>query len=146
MKRVEFMGLGLLVVVMMGCCGSATAADDLATKCSAVIQKVIPCLNFATGKEEMPKKECCDAATAIKESNPECLCYIIQETHKGSPQVKSLGIQEAKLLQLPSVCNVKNASITNCPSNYSTANFILNYSFNNKIFILFYSFTKLLLL
>ncbi|KAG4920027.1 hypothetical protein AAZX31_18G005400 [Glycine max] len=115
MKRVEFMGLGLLVVVMMGCCGSATAADDLATKCSAVIQKVIPCLNFATGKEEMPKKECCDAATAIKESNPECLCYIIQETHKGSPQVKSLGIQEAKLLQLPSVCNVKNASITNCP-------------------------------
>lgn len=140
------MGLGLLVVVMMGCCGSATAADDLATKCSAVIQKVIPCLNFATGKEEMPKKECCDAATAIKESNPECLCYIIQETHKGSPQVKSLGIQEAKLLQLPSVCNVKNASITNCPSNYSTANFILNYSFNNKIFILFYSFTKLLLL
>lgn len=143
-QRVEFMGLGLLVVMMA--CGSASGADDLATKCSAVIQKVIPCLDFAKGKEETPKKQCCDAATSIKESNPECLCYIIEETHKGSPQVKSLGIQEAKLLQLPSVCNVKNASITNCPSNYSTANFILNYSFNNKIFILFYSFTKLLLL
>jgi len=111
------MGLGLLVVMMA--CGSASGADDLATKCSAVIQKVIPCLDFAKGKEETPKKQCCDAATSIKESNPECLCYIIEETHKGSPQVKSLGIQEAKLLQLPSVCNVKNASITNCPSKYS---------------------------
>ncbi|KAG4990011.1 hypothetical protein AAZX31_11G255900 [Glycine max] len=120
-QRVEFMGMGMgmgmglgLLVVMMAC-GSASGADDLATKCSAVIQKVIPCLDFAKGKEETPKKQCCDAATSIKESNPECLCYIIEETHKGSPQVKSLGIQEAKLLQLPSVCNVKNASITNCP-------------------------------
>ena len=93
-------------------------ADDLAQKCGQVVQKVIPCLNFATGKANIPSKECCDAATQIKESDPECLCYIIQQTHDGNPQSKSLGIQEAKLLELPSACNVKNANISECPSKF----------------------------
>ncbi|KAI4297105.1 hypothetical protein L6164_037010 [Bauhinia variegata] len=89
--------------------------DDLRDKCTKDVQKVIPCLSFAKGDAAVPTKECCSAATAIKESEPDCLCYIIQQTHKGSPESKSLGIQEARLLQLPSVCNIKNASITNCP-------------------------------
>ncbi|TKY47773.1 Non-specific lipid transfer protein GPI-anchored 1 [Spatholobus suberectus] len=109
------LGLGLFLLIAGGSVNTANGADDLATKCSQVVDKVIPCLEFATGKEATPKKECCDATKAMKETNPECLCYIIQETHKGSPQIKSLGIQEAKLLQLPSACNVKNASISNCP-------------------------------
>lgn len=117
-SRVSFLGLGLglVMLIAVGSINTTQGADDLATKCSQVIQKVLPCLEFATGKEATPKKECCDATTSIKESNPECLCYIIQETHKGSPQVKQLGIQEAKLLQLPSVCKVKNATVANCPS------------------------------
>ncbi|ESW35763.1 hypothetical protein PHAVU_001G262400 [Phaseolus vulgaris] len=106
------------MVVAMAWCGWMTAAegaDDLSTKCAEVVQKVIPCLDFASGKEAAPKKECCDATASIKESNPECLCFVIQQTHKGSPQIKSLGIQEDKLLQLPSLCKVKNATITDCP-------------------------------
>ncbi|RDY11852.1 Non-specific lipid transfer protein GPI-anchored 1, partial [Mucuna pruriens] len=109
------LGLGLLVVMVGVMINPARGADDLTTKCSQVIQKVLPCLNFATGKEDKPEEKCCDATTSIKDTNPECLCYIIQQTHKGSSEVKDLGIQEAKLLQLPSACNVKNASITNCP-------------------------------
>ncbi|KAK7306374.1 hypothetical protein VNO77_44310 [Canavalia gladiata] len=107
--------LCLLVLMVGGCIHRANGAEDLTQKCSQVVQKVFPCLEFATGKETTPKKECCDAASEIKDSNPECLCFIIQETHKGSPEIKKLGIQEDKLLQLPSVCNVKNASISNCP-------------------------------
>ncbi|KAJ1382066.1 Plant lipid transfer protein/Par allergen [Sesbania bispinosa] len=92
-----------------------SGGEDFAKKCSEVVSQVIPCLDFAQGKAAQPKKECCDAATKIKESSPECLCYIIQQTHKGSDQSKSLGIQEGKLLQLPTACAVKNASISNCP-------------------------------
>lgn len=104
-------------VLIVGCSmNTSKGAEDLAQKCGQVVQKVIPCLDFATGKAPTPKKECCDAANSIKETNPECLCYIIQQTHKGSPESKSMGIQEAKLLQLPKVCSVKNASISNCPS------------------------------
>lgn len=113
------MCLFLLIVGTGTIIGTVNGADDLAQKCSQVVEKVIPCLNFATGKAPTPSKECCDATTAIKESNPECLCYIIQQTHKGSPESKRMGIQEAKLLQLPSACNVKNASITDCPSKSS---------------------------
>ncbi|CAJ2668083.1 non-specific lipid transfer protein GPI-anchored 1 [Trifolium pratense] len=100
--------LALIIVVSNG-------AEDLSQKCGQVVQKVIPCLDFATGKADTPKKECCDAANSIKETDPECLCYIIQQTHKGSPESKSMGIQEDKLLQLPTVCHVKDANITNCP-------------------------------
>ncbi|OIW14668.1 hypothetical protein TanjilG_33010 [Lupinus angustifolius] len=111
----ELISLSFFVLIVCGTLATVNGADDLATKCGQVVEKVIPCLSFATGKAATPTKECCDAATEIKESNPQCLCYIIQQTHKGSPQSKQMGIQEDKLLQLPSVCNVKNASISQCP-------------------------------
>lgn len=122
------------MVVAMAWCGWMTAAegaDDLSTKCAEVVQKVIPCLDFASGKEAAPKKECCDATASIKESNPECLCFVIQQTHKGSPQIKSLGIQEDKLLQLPSLCKVKNATITDCPSKLSHTFSLQNFTFSS---------------
>ncbi|XP_027336503.1 non-specific lipid transfer protein GPI-anchored 1-like [Abrus precatorius] len=111
-SRVKFLWLCLFLWIA---CGSINGGDDLTQECSEVVQKVIPCLDFAAGKEATPKKECCDAATVIKDTKPQCLCFIIQETHKGSPSIKNLGIQEAKLLQLPDACHVKNASVANCP-------------------------------
>ncbi|KAI4299724.1 hypothetical protein L6164_033155 [Bauhinia variegata] len=89
--------------------------DKFADKCANDVPKVLPCLNFAKGEAATPTKECCEAATGIRNSEPECLCYIIQQTHKGSSQSKSLGIKEEKLLQLPSACNMKNATISDCP-------------------------------
>ncbi|KAE9607973.1 putative bifunctional inhibitor/plant lipid transfer protein/seed storage helical [Lupinus albus] len=110
----ELISLSFLLIVC-GTLGTVNGGDDLATKCGEVVEKVIPCLKFATGKATTATKECCDAASEIKESNPECLCYIILQTHKGSPQIKQMGIQEDKLLHLPSACNLKNANITQCP-------------------------------
>ncbi|KAK7319036.1 hypothetical protein RJT34_03745 [Clitoria ternatea] len=107
MKAVWLWLFALAVVV--------TDGADLATKCNVMVEKVIPCLNFATGQVATPSKDCCDATSKIKESDPECLCYVIQQTHKGSPEVKSMGIQEARLLHLPIACNLKNASTTHCP-------------------------------
>lgn len=112
----------LLMVMMMAAVMMMMAAeggDNLAEKCGQVVQKVIPCLGFATGKEATPSKQCCDSATVIKDTDPECLCYIIQQTHKGSAESKSMGIREDRLLQLPSACQVKNASISNCPSKFN---------------------------
>ncbi|MED6180472.1 hypothetical protein PIB30_010688 [Stylosanthes scabra] len=105
----------LLVLVAVEVEGGGGGGGDLSGKCSTVVQQVIPCLNFATGQAQVPSKECCEASSKIKDSSPECLCYVIQQTHKGSPEVKSMGIQEAKLIQLPSACKLKNASISNCP-------------------------------
>ncbi|GFY99963.1 hypothetical protein Acr_13g0013630 [Actinidia rufa] len=86
------------------------AAEDLTKECSSAFEKVGTCLSYATGKAAMPSKECCGSVTEIKNSEPVCLCYIIQQTHNGSNQIKSMGIQEGKLLQLPTTCQLTNAS------------------------------------
>ncbi|XP_018836768.1 non-specific lipid transfer protein GPI-anchored 1 [Juglans regia] len=88
---------------------------DFAKECSQDFEKVVQCLNYVTGKAKTPTEECCSSVKEIRDSNPVCLCYFIQQTHNGSEQIKNLGVQETKLLQLPTACNLKNASISNCP-------------------------------
>ncbi|XP_041016262.1 non-specific lipid transfer protein GPI-anchored 1-like [Juglans microcarpa x Juglans regia] len=90
-------------------------AADLTANCTNDFEKVVPCLNFVTGKEATPIKDCCSSVTEIRDNHPECLCYFIQQTYNGSEQIKSLGVQEDRLLQLPSACSLKNASISYCP-------------------------------
>ncbi|KAI9170282.1 hypothetical protein LWI28_025488 [Acer negundo] len=92
--------------------------DDAATQkeCSEQLQKVMACLDYAKGKVATPSAQCCGSVKDIKDDDPKCLCYIIQQAHGGSNEVlRSMGIQEAKLLQLPSACELKNASTSNCP-------------------------------
>lgn len=106
------------VVMMVGLavvCGSIRG--ETGNECSDDFQKVTTCLTFATGKSSTPTKDCCSAVTDIKDSNPACLCSIIVQIHNGTnPQLKSIGIQEARLLQLPSACKLANASSSDCPS------------------------------
>ncbi|KAG5227942.1 GPI-anchored protein [Salix suchowensis] len=80
--------------------------DNLASECS----------NDSRRKANTPTKDCCGAVQTIKDSEPKCLCYIIQQAHNGSTQFKNLGIQEAKMLQLPTACKLQNASLSFCPS------------------------------
>lgn len=121
MKHQTFTCLYVLALTIIVCSNVSNGAEDLSKTCAQVVSKVIPCLDFATGKTPTPKKECCDAAKSIRDTDPECLCYIIQQTHKGSPESKNMGIQEDKLLQLPGVCGVK-ANISDCPSKFFFSN------------------------
>ncbi|KAJ8773668.1 hypothetical protein K2173_005914 [Erythroxylum novogranatense] len=89
--------------------------ENLGQECQDDFQKVMKCVNYATGKEDTPSKDCCSAVQEVKESDAKCLCYIMQQTHSGGSQFRNLGIQEAKLLQLPSACQLQNATVSNCP-------------------------------
>lgn len=89
--------------------------DNLASECSSDLQKLMGCLDYAQGKANTPKKDCCGAVQTIKDSEPKCLCYMIQQAHNGSAPIKNLGIQEAKMLQLPNACQLHNASLSFCP-------------------------------
>lgn len=95
------------------------AGGGVNEECNNGFQKVMPCLTYATGKANIPTKDCCDEVKDLKDSNPKCLCFIIQQTNSGSAQIKSLGIQQNRLLQLPSACQLRNASVSFCPSEYS---------------------------
>ncbi|XVF43704.1 hypothetical protein PTKIN_Ptkin02bG0061900 [Pterospermum kingtungense] len=117
-RRVEgFIVLVLSVSCLLLCCslGRVGAADDLANECSKDLQSVMTCLSFAQGKVATPTKECCSSVSDMKENKPKCLCYILQQTQSGAQNLKGLGVQEAKLLQLPSACQLKNASVSDCP-------------------------------
>lgn len=107
----------LLLLSVVGCgMVGITMGAGIEEKCGSDFQKVAVCLNYATGKAATPTKDCCDSVKGIKDKDPECLCYIMEQTHKGNEQIKNMGIQEAKLLQLPSACSLTNASLSDCPS------------------------------
>ncbi|XP_010478148.1 PREDICTED: non-specific lipid transfer protein GPI-anchored 1-like [Camelina sativa] len=94
---------------------AAPAGGALADECSQDFTKVTLCLDFATGKATTPSKKCCDAVEDIKERDPKCLCYVMQQAKTGGQALKDLGVQEDKLIQLPTSCQLHNASIANCP-------------------------------
>ncbi|OVA09544.1 Bifunctional inhibitor/plant lipid transfer protein/seed storage helical domain [Macleaya cordata] len=84
-------------------------------QCTDQFAKVGTCLSYATGKAATPSDECCASVKDIREHKPVCLCYIILETHKGESSLKQMGLQEAKLLQLPNVCKLADTSVSHCP-------------------------------
>ncbi|XWS63869.1 hypothetical protein CRYUN_Cryun06bG0138700 [Craigia yunnanensis] len=105
-----------LLLCGFGAAGAGADESGIASECSKDFQSVMTCLSFAQGKMATPTKECCSSVSSIKENEPKCLCYILQQTQtSGAEKLKSLGVQEAKLLQLPSACQLKNASVSDCP-------------------------------
>ncbi|XP_059656661.1 non-specific lipid transfer protein GPI-anchored 1-like [Cornus florida] len=109
------MGFLIIISTVLFVCGSVGEASTNTDQCTKEFDKVTACLNYATAKAATPTKDCCDGVTELKTSKPVCLCYFIQQTHNGSQEIKSLGIQEARLLQLPSACKLANASVSDCP-------------------------------
>ncbi|KZV28765.1 non-specific lipid transfer protein GPI-anchored 1 [Dorcoceras hygrometricum] len=116
MEGSAMMKMAAVVVLLLAAVGSGYAAETLATKCSQEFQKVTDCLPFVTAKADTPSKACCDSVTEIKDRDPACLCFLIEQIHNGTNSaLKSMGIQEARLLQLSSSCKLTNASISECP-------------------------------
>ncbi|KAI3696436.1 hypothetical protein L1987_79451 [Smallanthus sonchifolius] len=110
------LGFVLVVVWMVVCSGVGVAEDSLMQQCSTKLTAVMPCLAFATGKEETPQQKCCDSVKEMKDSNPACLCFMILQIHNGTnPALKKMNIQESRLLQLSSACKIANANISDCP-------------------------------
>ncbi|KAF9606614.1 hypothetical protein IFM89_027054 [Coptis chinensis] len=91
------------------------ASPSVTEQCRSEFSKVGDCLSYATGKADSPTNKCCTTVKDIKDKNPVCLCFIIQQAHDGASSFKQMGLQEAKLLQLPTACNLVNANISDCP-------------------------------
>ncbi|CAH8299418.1 unnamed protein product [Eruca vesicaria subsp. sativa] len=119
MKGIHFHLFLVSMTVVASISAAAPAAPAaggaLAEECNQDFQKVTLCLDFATGKAPNPSKKCCDAIEDTKERDPKCLCYVIQQAKTGGQALKDLGVQEDKLIQLPTSCQLHNASISNCP-------------------------------
>lgn len=109
------------------CCAAPSAAqssppgpavDPLQSKCQGDFGKLTDCMDYATGHAASPSSTCCGDAGDTEKARPECLCYIIQQVHAGRNQVQSLGLRFDRLLALPAACNLPNANVSLCISEY----------------------------
>lgn len=107
----------LMMMMVMILSWEVDSSSSLASECSEKLPDVMTCVGFASGKESSPGQKCCDSVKGMKDSNPACLCFLIQQIHNGTnPALQKMNIQESRLLQLPSACNIANASTADCPS------------------------------
>ncbi|GMI70843.1 glycosylphosphatidylinositol-anchored lipid protein transfer 1 [Hibiscus trionum] len=103
-------------ITLLACVAGAADESGLANQCSKDFQSVMSCLSFAQGKADKPSEECCSSVSSVQENEPKCLCYILQQSQtSGAQSLKSLGVQQGKLFQLPTACQLKNASVSDCP-------------------------------
>ncbi|XP_077211129.1 non-specific lipid transfer protein GPI-anchored 1-like [Tasmannia lanceolata] len=93
----------------------ATPTPSIEQKCNDMFTKLFTCLDFSTGKAEKATDSCCNSVKEIRNEEPVCLCYVIQQAHEGNKQLKSLGVQVTRLLQLPTDCKLTNSSTSDCP-------------------------------
>ncbi|XP_020113094.1 non-specific lipid transfer protein GPI-anchored 1-like [Ananas comosus] len=125
-------------LLLMLCLLRVALCDDtsIENRCGNEITKLTNCLDFATGKTSEPAGSCCGSVSDIRQRDAVCLCFIVQQTHDGSPGFKSLGLQFPRMLALPGDCKIANSSITECPSKNSTTNSPASRSFNLKLLLL----------
>ncbi|KAM7257552.1 hypothetical protein ACFE04_013293 [Oxalis oulophora] len=102
------MGLSLFIEISNG-------ADDLSSQCNDSVEKLMTCLTYASGKATAPTDQCCTSVKGIKDSKPKCLCFIMQQVNSGNKGLKGIGIEPSKMLNLPNACQLKNASVADCP-------------------------------
>jgi hypothetical protein len=109
-----------LLLLAAWCCAAAAqsppAADPLQSKCQGDFGKLTDCMDYATGHAASPSSTCCGDAGDTEKARPECLCYIIQQTHTGRNQVQSLGLRFDRLMALPAACNLPNSNVSLCIS------------------------------
>ncbi|NP_001130434.1 putative bifunctional inhibitor/LTP/seed storage protein family precursor [Zea mays] len=107
-----------LLLLAAWCCAAAAqsppAADPLQSKCQGDFGKLTDCMDYATGHAASPSSTCCGDAGDTEKARPECLCYIIQQTHTGRNQVQSLGLRFDRLMALPAACNLPNSNVSLC--------------------------------
>ncbi|ONK72025.1 uncharacterized protein A4U43_C04F14860 [Asparagus officinalis] len=92
------------------------ASSPLQDKCSPEFTKLGECLSYAAAKTDTPSSTCCASVSDIKQKDPVCLCYIIQQAHSGGSSATSLGLQMDRLIKLPAACKLASVNISECPT------------------------------
>ncbi|XP_010256109.1 PREDICTED: non-specific lipid-transfer protein-like protein At2g13820 [Nelumbo nucifera] len=102
------MEVALLVAALVAMIWAEAAAQS--SSCTNTIISMSPCLNYITGNSSTPSSSCCSQLASVVNSQPECLCQIL------NGGASSLGIQidQARALALPKACNVQTPSVSLC--------------------------------
>lgn len=105
------------------------------------------CLSYSTGKVDKPPASCCGPVSEIAKKDIVCLCYIVQQAHNGTSQaVIDMGLKFDRLVNLPTVCKLRNADPKKCPSKFFLLLWISIYIYKERLNDYLFRFTKIELL
>ncbi|XP_062085584.1 non-specific lipid transfer protein GPI-anchored 5-like [Humulus lupulus] len=98
--------IGLVLVLLS--CHEAMAQSG----CTSVLISLSSCLNYVTGSSSTPSSSCCSKLASVVQSQPQCLCSVVN----GGSGASSLGVtvNQTLAVSLPGACNVQTPSISRC--------------------------------
>eukprot|EP01018_Ginkgo_biloba_P038676 Gb_11754 [translate_table: standard] len=108
MGKNRWMG-GFVVVLMVA--GVVAQAPAPSSDCTSAITSLAPCLSYVSSgsNDTTPGKECCTALSTVVSTRVLCLCQVLSTNN-----TLGLPINRTRALALPSACNVKTPSISQC--------------------------------
>ncbi|CAN4091305.1 unnamed protein product [Withania somnifera] len=78
--------------------------------CTSTLITMASCLSFVTGSAKTPSTSCCSALSGVLQSNPRCLCVIVN----GGGSSLGVQINQTQALALPSACNLQTPPVSKC--------------------------------
>lgn len=128
------------LVWMFSSSNMETMAQTSSNSCTSELANLVPCLNYITGNESKPSSSCCTPLASVVQSQPLCLCLLLNGTFSSS----GLTINQTRALGLPGLCSINTPSTSLCNSKYRIIIFCYkklqntDYSYNMTVGILFY--------
>ncbi|XP_010923642.1 non-specific lipid transfer protein GPI-anchored 15 [Elaeis guineensis] len=88
-------------------------ASAQSSSCTTALVNLSPCLNYITGNESNPSSSCCSQLAAVVQSEPQCLCMVLN----GGASSLGITINQTQALALPGACNVRTPPVSRCNAN-----------------------------
>ncbi|PIN14472.1 hypothetical protein CDL12_12900 [Handroanthus impetiginosus] len=100
--------MGLLLVLAVMLFRQARAQS----KCSSSVLSLSSCISYVTGNSSTPPLSCCASLSNVVQSQPRCICPLLNSNGAGF----SLGVvlNRTLALALPAACNIRTPSVSQC--------------------------------
>ncbi|XP_009612931.1 non-specific lipid transfer protein GPI-anchored 5 isoform X2 [Nicotiana tabacum] len=96
-----------LVIILVAFFGTGALAQS---SCMTTLVSLSPCLNYVSGNSSTPSSSCCTALSSVVQSNPQCLCVLVN----GGGSNLGIAINQTLALALPSACNLQTPPVSQC--------------------------------
>ncbi|XP_010326386.1 non-specific lipid transfer protein GPI-anchored 5 isoform X2 [Solanum lycopersicum] len=103
----KVMNILSLIIVIIALFWSKGEAQS---NCMTTLVGLAPCMNYVTGNSSTPSSTCCTALSSVVQSNPQCLCSLVN----GGGSGLGIAINQTLALALPAACNVQTPPLSRC--------------------------------
>lgn len=110
-RVVQYMAPGLVLAAVLLCSSAVAQSSD---DCTPSLVSLSPCLNYITGNETTPSSACCSQLASVAESDPKCLCMVLN----GGATSIGITVNKTQAMALPGACNVQTPPVSLCSSKH----------------------------